>query len=152
MVETQEIGQPTLIFNDKVARKMRKRINKPKVTFLWKGDEQTLYVRVPEGFSTEYVQGFRDAKFLHFTLSEHTGQDLPQPFCLAIFDQADTLPFGEGTQFPNCGEPLLIGVTVYDWIEPVVPKATRQRQRAKACVHMPDGFQRFIPLLVGGWE
>jgi hypothetical protein len=151
MVETQEMGQPTLIFTDKVAQRMRKRINKPKVTFLWKRDGQILYLWVPEGFSAEYVQGFRDAKFLHFTLSEHTGEDLPQPFCLAIFDRADRVPSVSGTQFSNCGEPLVIGVTVYDWNEPLVPKATRQRQQAKACVHMPDGSQRFIPLLVGGW-
>jgi hypothetical protein len=152
MVETQEIGQPTLWVRNKVAHEMRKRMTKPKVTFLWKGDEQTLYMTVPKGISAEYVQGFHDAKFLHFTLSEYTGQNLPQPFCLAIFDHSDTLPFVGGTQFLNCGEPLLIGVAVYDWTEPAVPKATHQRQQAKACVHMPDGSQRFMPLFVGGWE
>jgi hypothetical protein len=152
MVETQEIGQPILYVPDDVAKEMSKRINKPKVTFRWRGDEQTLYLRVPKEISAEYVQGFRKAKFLHFTLSEHTGQNLPQPFCLAIFDQADALPFVGGTQFLNCGEPLIIGVTIYDWTEPAVPKATRQRQQAEACILLPDGSHRFIPLFVGGWK
>jgi hypothetical protein len=53
MIETEKIGQPILHVNDAAAAQLRKRQNKPKVTFLWKGEEQTLYVRVPQGKACE---------------------------------------------------------------------------------------------------
>ena len=74
--------------------------------------------------------------------SEYTGQNLPQPFCLAIFGQADNLPFVGGPQFLN----RTIGRS------PLYPKRNGQRQQAKACVQMLDDSQRFVLLLVGGWE
>jgi hypothetical protein len=152
MIQTVEIGQPTICVGNKEAARLRKRLCKPRVTYLWKGDVQTLYVKVPHDISDEYVQGFSEAKFLHFTLSEHTGQNLQQPFCLAIFDRADRLPFVGGIRFLNCGEPLLIGVTVYDWTEPIVPQPTHQRQQGEGCIFLPDGTERLVPLFVGGWE
>jgi|SRR4029077_6013008 hypothetical protein len=152
MIETQEIGQPTIVVTDNVAARLNKHPNKPRVMFLWRRDEQTLYVRVPKGISAEYARGFRDAKFLHFTLSKHTGQEIAQPFCFAIFDRARRIPPVSGIRFQDCGDPLVIGVTEYDWTEPVVPQPTQHRQQAESCIFLPDGTERFIPLFVGGWE
>ena len=152
MIETQEIGQPILYVRDEVAKKIRQRINKPKVTFLWKGDEQTLYVKVPAGFSAEYVQGFRDAKFLHLLLSEQAWFTPcpPQPYTLCVIDRADVIQRKRGIEFANCGEPLLVGVTAYDWIGGHVPKILDREQQAQATIFLPNGDTKFVPLRVGG--
>lgn len=152
MIETEKIGQPILHVNDAAAAQLRKRQNKPKVTFLWKGEEQTLYVRVPQGISAEYVQGFRNAMFLHLLLSEQ-GWFTPrpqQPYTLCVIDRADVIQSNYGIEFTNCGEPLLIGVAVYDWIGGDVPKILDREQQAEAAIFLPDGDTKFVPLRIGG--
>jgi hypothetical protein len=96
MIETEKIGQPILYVNDTAAAQLRKGLNKPKIAFLWKGNEQTLYVRVPHGISAEYVQGFRDAMLLHLLLSEQAWftPRPQQPFALCVIDRADVTAQG----------------------------------------------------------
>jgi hypothetical protein len=53
-------------------------------------------------------------------------------------------------EFANCGEPLLVGVTVYDWIGRNVPKILDREQQAQAAIFLPDGETKFVPLRVGG--
>jgi hypothetical protein len=152
VIETEQIGQPTLIVRDEVARKMRKGANKPKITFLWKGEEQTLYVRVPQGFPAEYAAGFADSKFLHLLRSEQAWftPRPQQPYTLCVIDRADVIRRKHGIEFANCGEPLLVGVTVYDWIGGSVPKILDREQQAQAAIFLPGGDTKFVPLRVGG--
>lgn len=152
MIETEKIGQPIWYVNDAAAAHLRKRLNQPKITFLWKGEEQTLYVRVPQGISAEYLQGFHDAKFLHLLLSEQAWftPRPPQPYALCVIDRADVIQRKGGIEFTNCGEPLLVGVTVYDWIGGDVPKILDREQQAEAAIFLPDGDTKFVPLRIGG--
>lgn len=152
MIETEKIGQPILYVNDAAAAQSWKRLNKPKITFLWKGNEQTLCVRVPHGISAEYVQGFRDAMFLHLLLSEQAWftPRPQQPYTLCVIDRADVVQRQGGVEFTNCGEPLLVGVTVYDWIGGDVPKILDREQQAEAAIFLPDGDTKFLPLRLGG--
>jgi hypothetical protein len=138
MIHTVQIGQPTIYTTDEHAVRIRKSSEKPRVTFLWDGQKQQLQVNVPQDFSAEYVNGFKNANALHVIMSKDAWfRPVPkQMYTLGISDKHS--------------EPLLLGFTEYDWINGNTPEITAECCKAKANIVLPDGRQRTVTLLVGG--
>jgi hypothetical protein len=137
MIKTELIGQPTIIADNREAERIARVFYKPRMSFRWNGEEQVLYVSVPDGISPEYVQGFRNAVTLHLLMTEDAWfSPLPkQPYCLCILDREP--------------EPLVLGFTPYDWIDAVAPVITQQAEQARAVITLPNDERREVALFVG---
>jgi hypothetical protein len=138
MIHTVQVGQPTIYTPDENEARLRKSCQKPRVTFLWDGQQQKLQVNVSRGLPADYVNGFKHARALHIIMSKDAWfRPVPkQPYSLIIID-------GEP-------EPLLIGFTEYDWTGGNTPEITGECRNAKANITLHDGQQRTVTLLVGG--
>jgi hypothetical protein len=112
--------------------------DKPRVAFLWKGDEQSLYVRVPKDMRADYLAAFGDCKGLHLLLAEQVWfTPVPdQPYTLCILDK-------------HRDEPMVLGFFPFDFLGGEAPEITDREQRADAAILLPDGSNLLVPLLVG---
>jgi hypothetical protein len=148
MVKTEKIGQPTIITDDASAAVIRASYAKPRVRFLWKGDEQTLYIKFPKSFhNQEYLDALDDVKFIHLLMVEQAWFPVTHPsteynpFLLCIGDNSHD-------------EPLLITFSSFDWMSKdqtaEVPEITDNRQQAQAAIFLPDGSTKHTTLLIGG--